>query len=166
MRISLLSLLMAIVVGMLCLTARAQDDAAVVAQIAARRELTQAKNNLRYFWQVDYPRQRRELDAAIEITELELENLECQLRQFRPFTRFSIGEPFPVTVRNLRICIADAELRLDNLRAERNALTRFHSTDFDALAAEVHAARMRVVAADADADSTAALPEPPGNSSR
>jgi hypothetical protein len=134
-------------ISVFCATeARAQEEASVQERVAARRNLTVAKNNLRYYWQVEYPRQRRDLDAAIELTEMELENLNIQLRQFRPFTQFSIGQPFPLTVRSLQMCIRATELRLDNLRVERNALIRFHSDEFNALAAQVYEARMQVLA--------------------
>jgi hypothetical protein len=44
------------------------------------------------------------------------------------------------------MCIKETELALDNLIADRNALIRFHSDDFNALAADVYEARMRVLA--------------------
>jgi hypothetical protein len=125
--------------------ASAQQDASLQMRIAARRELSVAKNNLRFYWQVDYPQQRRNIDAAIELTRMELKNLNTQLREFRPFTQFSIGQPFPLTVRSLQMCIKSTELRLDNLLAERNALVRFHSDEYDQFAYEVYEARQRVL---------------------
>ena len=45
---------------------------------------TDTKMDLRNYWQVEYPRQRRELDAAIEITEAEIQaNCEAQ-HELRP----------------------------------------------------------------------------------
>jgi hypothetical protein len=145
--------------------ASAREDASLRQRVAARRNLSIAKNNLRYYWQVEYPRQRRDLDMAVELTEMELKNLNTQLREFRPFTQFSIGQPFPLTVRSLQMCIKATELRLDNLRAERNALIRFHSDDFNALAAEVFAARMQVLALEPqEADAASAEEQlPPQN---
>jgi hypothetical protein len=140
--------------------AQAQEDASLLERIAARRNLSLAKDNLRYYWQVEYPQQRRNLDVALELAEMELENLRLRLRDFRPFTQFSIGQPFPLTVRNLQMCIKATELRIDNLRAERNALIRFRSGNFNALAAEVVEARLQVLALEPQNDGSDQLPAP------
>jgi hypothetical protein len=145
MRFSTVIVLVAIFAACIETTANAQEDASVQMRIAARRELSVAKNNLRFYWQVDYPQQRRNLDAAIELTRMELKNLTTQLREFRPFTQFSIGQPFPLTVRSLQMCIKATELRLENLLTERNALVRFHSDEYDQLAYDVYEARQRVL---------------------
>jgi hypothetical protein len=118
----------------------------------ARRVLERAKNDLRYYWQVDYPRKCRELDAAIEITRTELENNRLLLREYRPFDQFSIGRPFPITIADLKTCIRVGELRLNELLAEQNALIRFHGDDFRDLSAQVVAARLRVAELDAAAE--------------
>src|SRR5262249_12887079 len=112
---------------------RAQEQPSLQARLAARRELELAKIDLRNYWQIEYPRQKRELDAAIEMTQTELEANDEAQRELRPFTRFSLGEPFPLTIRQLQICQTAAELRLKNLQAERNALIRFHSDQFRVL---------------------------------
>jgi hypothetical protein len=83
--------------------ADAQQEASLHARLAVRRDLDHAKNNLRYYWQVEYPRQRRNLDGAIELTQMKLKNLNTQLRDLRPFTRFSIGQPFPITVQSANV---------------------------------------------------------------
>jgi hypothetical protein len=120
------------------------------ARLAARRELEIAKIELRNYWQVEYPRQKRELDAAIEMTELEIRANEEAQRELRPFTRFSLGEPFPLTIRELQICSRGTELRLKNLQAERNALVRFHYDDFRVLEMRVQEARLRVAELEAN----------------
>jgi hypothetical protein len=131
-------------------SARAQDAASLQERVAARYDLAQAKAELRDYWQIEYPRQKRELEAAIELTETELENNRGLLHEYRPFTQFTIGEPFPVTIRNLQFCIKECELRLDNLRAERNALVRFHDEKFRMLEMKVVAARLRVAKLEAN----------------
>ena len=113
-------------------------------RIAVRRDLEVAKMNLRYYWQVEYPRKCRELDAAIELTRREIDNNRVLLRRYWPVTQFTIDEPFPITVRSLQMCVRTGEFRLNELIAERNALIRFHSDQFNALAADVYAARVRV----------------------
>jgi hypothetical protein len=107
----------------LCSSPLFAQEPSLQERIAVRRDLAEAKMNLRYYWQVEYPRRCRELE---------------------PFTRFSIGEPFPITVRNLQMCIRTGELRLNDLLDERNALIRYHSDQFRVLAADVYMARARV----------------------
>jgi hypothetical protein len=142
-----------------CATAAlAQEQPNWQVRLAARHELELAKIDLRNYWQIDYPRQRRELDAAIEMTELEIQNNRTLMEEYRPFTQFSIGEPFPITIRNLQMCIRGAELRLRNLQAERTALIRFHGDQFRVLEMKVQEARMRV--ADLEANDTAAAQSP------
>jgi hypothetical protein len=134
------------------------QEAPLRERMAARRDLEIAKTDLRYYWQVEYPRKCRELDAAIACTRAELENNNSLLRDYRPFSGFSIGEPFPVTVRNLQLSIKVGELRLNDLLAERNAMIRFRSDDFRVLSAQVYEARQRVV----ELETPAAEPLPPG----
>jgi hypothetical protein len=129
---------------------QAEDQVSLQARMAAREELILAKLDLQNYWQVEYPRQRRELNMAIELTQAEIDGNREQQESLRPFTRFSIGEPFPLTVANLRVCGKAAEIRLSNLQAERNALVRFHSDDFRILEMRVQAARQRVAELEAN----------------
>jgi hypothetical protein len=116
---------------------------------------------LRHYWQVEYPRQQRHLNAAIELTEAEIRDYKERLRAYRPFDRFSTGQPFLVTLQELRMCLREAELRLRDLWAERNALVRFHSDEWRFLEMKVHEARLRVAALEADdAEHDAAVEEP------
>jgi len=123
----------------------AQQEVPIEERIAARMELTAAKSNLRYYWQVEYPRQLRMLDQAIEMTRTDIENNKRLLRQYRPFTRFSLGQPFPITISQLESCIQATEFRLNELIAERDALVRFRSDQFNQLAFQVTLARQRVL---------------------
>jgi hypothetical protein len=122
------------------------QEASLQSRMAARRDLEAAKNELYYYWQVEYPRQCREFDAEIECTRAEIDANRSLLREYKPFGGFSIGEPFPITVRNIQLCIRTGELRLNDLLAERNALVRFHGDQFRALSAQVYEARLRVLA--------------------
>jgi hypothetical protein len=139
-------------------SAHAQNEASLQARMAAREELILAKLDLQNYWQVEYPRQRRELNMAIELTQAEIDGNREQQEALRPFTRFSIGEPFPLTIANLRVCGKAAEIRLNNLQAERNTLIRFHSDDFRILEMRVQAARQRV--AELEANDQLAVPPP------
>ena len=109
-----------------------------------------AKLDLQNYWQVEYPRQRRELNLAIELAEAEIQGNEDQQYALRPYTRFSLGEPFPLTIANLRVCRKAAEIRLSNLHAERNTLIRFHGEQFRILEMRVQAARQRVAELEAN----------------
>jgi hypothetical protein len=124
----------------------AQEVSTEADRRAARRELELAKMDLRHYWQVEYPRQQRHLNAAIELSKAEIRDLELRLREYRPYTRFSTGDPFMVTIQNTRMCLREAELRLRDLWAERNALVRFHSDQWRELEMRVHEARLRVLA--------------------
>jgi hypothetical protein len=67
-----------------------------------------------------------------------------RLHEYSPFDRFSVGRPFSVTLQETRMCLRDAELRLRDLWAERNALIRFHSDEWRLLEMNVQEARVRV----------------------
>ena len=141
-------------------SAVAQNQPSLQARIAARQELAQAKIDLQNYWQIEYPRQRRELNLAIELTQAEIDGAKDQQEALRPFTRFTIGEPFPLTIANLRVCRKAAELRLNNLQAERNSLIRFHGDDFRILEMRAQAARQRVADLEAN-DEVAGAPANP-----
>jgi hypothetical protein len=125
-------------------SAFAQDQTSLQARIAARQELELARLDLQNYWQIEYPRQRREINLAIELTQAEIQGYQEQQEALRPFTRFTIGEPFPLTIANLRVCRKSAELRLNDLQAERIMLIRFQGDQFGILELRVRAARQRV----------------------
>jgi len=141
--------------------ASAQNQVSREARIAARQELELAKLDLQNYWQVEYPRQRRELNAAIELADEEIRGIEEQQNILRPFTRFTLDEPFPLTWAELRVCRRAADIRLNNLLAERNNLIRFHGDQFRILELRVQAARQHVAELEANdevANASATLP--------
>jgi hypothetical protein len=150
---SLFHLLVMVAAIVPSMNAHAQE-ASLQSKMAARRDLEAAKNDLLYYWQVEYPQQCREYDAAIECTRAEIDANRSLLREYKPFGGFSIGEPFPITVRNIQLCIRTGELRLNDLLAERNALMRFHGDQFRALSAQVYEARLRVLALESNDEGT------------
>lgn len=161
MRFSLHASVAALLAACLASHCHAQQEAPVEDRIAARMDLTAAKNNLRYYWQVEYPRQLRSLDQAIALTRTEIDSNKRLMRQYRPFTRFSIGQPFPITISRLEICIQASEYRLDDLIAERDALVRYRADHFNQLAFEVTLARQRVLALETPAsEGPQTLPSP------
>lgn len=129
-------------------------------RLSAENDFEQAKADLRNYWLVEYPRQLRELDAAIEMTQKEISSNTAMLREYRPFNRFSTGNPFPITQRNLELCARSTELRLDQLRTERNNLVRFHSDKIRALTTHMVQARDRLQAIDAAIAASATVAEP------
>jgi hypothetical protein len=108
-------------------TAAAADDPSAAARADLRCQLAEAKAAARYYWQVDYPQQQRDLNAAIELTEAEVKAYKLQLHEYEPFDRFSIGRPLYMPIQDMKICKLEAEYRLDRLRQQRNALIRFHT---------------------------------------
>jgi hypothetical protein len=134
-----------VAVGLFTPRAGADEPVYEVARWRARHELALAKTELRNYWQVEYPRQQRQLNAAIELTEAEIRDYEERLRDYQPFNRFSRGRPFLITIQDLRMCLREAELRLRDLWAERNALRRSHANEWRVLEHKVHEARLRVL---------------------
>jgi hypothetical protein len=124
----------------------AQVDANSAEMAAARRELAVAKIEANHYWQVEYPRRRRELNAEITFVDAELRAMKELLREYGPFSRFSTGQPLFLPIQDLKLCILDAELRLRALRDERINLVRFHSEEGQLLDLRVADARARLVA--------------------
>jgi hypothetical protein len=124
----------------------AEDEVSLsAARAEARCELAAAKAAARYYWQVDYPQRQSDLNAAIELTEMEVKAYKLQFRQYEPFNQFSIGGPLYMPIQQMNICMREAELRLDRLRQQRNALIRFHSDQGYLLDQRVAAARARLI---------------------
>jgi hypothetical protein len=144
MRFSSSLICLAIVVVCAPAAVHAQEASYLSAQMSARRELEIAKMELRDYWQVEYPRKQRHLNALIELTEAEIRDYKAQLRDWEPYNRFTYGSAFLITIQNTRWCLRDAELRLRDLWAERNALVRFHSDQWRLLEMRVFDARLRV----------------------
>ena len=122
----------------------AQENSYASEIAAARLELKWAKLEFRDYWQIEYARLRRHLDAQVRLTEEEVRLLKERLRMYRPFDRFSTGSAVQWSVQNLRMCLLDAELRLQDLWAERSNLIRLRTPEWRILEARVQDARFRV----------------------
>jgi hypothetical protein len=133
-----------IAIGSHSLSAFGQTGGLAAERTAIRRDLEVINLELRHFLQVEHPRQRRHLDAQIQLTEAEVRSLQNRLREYRPFARFSTGNPLNVTIQHTEICLLDAELRLADLRAERNNLIRFRSDQWRVLELQAFELRMRL----------------------
>jgi hypothetical protein len=144
------SLCLAIVAVCSSVTVRADEASYLSDRMSARRDLEIAQMELRSYWQVEYPRKQRHLNAAIGLTEAEIRDFKAQLRDWEPYNRFTYGSAFLITVQNTRWCLRDAELRLRDLWAERNALVRFHSDQWRLLEMRVFDARLRVAELEAE----------------
>jgi hypothetical protein len=131
----------------------ADQESYETARMNARRELELAKIEFRDYWQVIFPRIRRELDARIELTEAEIRIYRERLRLYQRFDRYSTSSALVLPLQDLRLCLREAELRRRNLWAERSNLIRFRTPEWRILELRVHDARLRVAAIEAQADS-------------
>jgi hypothetical protein len=142
-------------------TAQGQDAEYESARRAARLELQIALNEFRDYRQIVYPRIRRDLDARIALTELEVRTLRERWRMYDPFNRFSTGSAVTWALQDLRMCFLEAELRLRDLWAERSNLVRFRTPEWRALELRVHEARLEVAAIEAEAENAEDVEELP-----
>jgi hypothetical protein len=139
--------LLSLAIAVICsapMSVQGQESPYVQERAAARRELYLAKVDFRNYWQIEYPRIRRQLDAQIDLTEAEVRIYKERLRLFRPFDRFSTGSAVAWSLQDMRMCLMEAELRLRDLWAERNNLVRFHTPEWRELELRLHDARVRV----------------------
>jgi hypothetical protein len=121
------------------------DPALRAARIEARRQLQCAIMESDLYWQVEYPRQRRAINADIEMTERVIKANKALLREYYPFNRFETGSALYLPSQDLRLCIRGDELRLEDLRQDRNNLIRYHADRLILLEQNVQAARERLV---------------------
>ncbi len=146
MRFSPRTCCLAILIGIFTTpSAQADNGVCITAREAARRALVEAKIELRLYQRVEYPRERRRLDAEIKLTQAEVDIYRERQRDYRAYERASNGGAFKKPGQDVRLCLLEAELRLKNLQAERNALIRFHSDRARLLELKVYDARMLVI---------------------
>ncbi len=137
--------LFALVSIVFCSIAVAQTDSHPAELAAARRALAAAKIEARHYWQVDYQCERRELDAAIRVSDEEVRTMRRQLRSFGQFHPFAYGQQPAFAYRNARLCLAEAEAGRRLLIDQRNDLVRSHADQLALLELSVAEARARVV---------------------
>jgi hypothetical protein len=125
--------------------ALAQEAAGPAEIAAARRALAAAKIEARQYSQVEYQCQKRELDAAIRISDEEVRTMRRQLRSFGTFNAFAYGQQPAFGYRNARLFLAEAETRRRLLIAERNDLARSRNDQMALSNLNVAAARARLV---------------------
>ncbi len=144
------TLLLAIGVAALFVSFRPEialaQEAADPAEIAAaRRALAAAKIEARLYSQVEYQCQKRELDAAIRISDEEVRTMRRQLRAYGPFHAFAYGQQPNFEYRNARLFLVEAETRRRLLIAERNDLARSRTDQMALENLNVAAARARLI---------------------
>jgi hypothetical protein len=150
--------LLSLAIAMICsvpISVQAQESQYDQERASARRDLYLAKVDLRNYWQIEYPRIRRQLNAQIDLTEAEVRIYKERLRLFRPFDRFSTGSAVTWSLQDLRMCLMEAELRLRDLWAERNNLVRFRTAEWRELELRVHDARVLVAEIEAARENAA-----------
>jgi hypothetical protein len=133
-------------------TVHAQEESFEDARLNARHDLELAKIEFRDYWQVEYPRIQRDLDARIDLTQEEIRIHNERLRSYRPFDQFSTGSAVSWALQDLRMCLRESEWRLRDLWAERSNLMRFRTPEWRVLELRLHDARFRVAALEAQAD--------------
>lgn len=146
---SLLSRLAIVLISLVPHAVFAQSSSVEAECLAARQELRAAKLAFHDYWQIEYPRIRRQLEAQIRLTEAEIRTYKERIRLYRPFDRFSTGSAVTLPLQDLRMCLLDAELRLRDLWAERNSFIRFRTPEWRELENRLHAARLRVAECEA-----------------
>ncbi len=124
---SMLCGLLLAVAGSLPTFAQAELASPSAAWTAAQQGLEIATLEWRLYRQVEYPRELRRLLSKITLTEAEIKTYRLRLREYGPMNRFSLGKPLFVSLQNTRLHLLEAELRLQDLTAERLALRRFRS---------------------------------------
>ena len=139
------TLVFALVSIVFCSIAAAQTDSRPAELAAARRALAVAKIEARHYWQVEYQCERRELDAAIRVSDEEVRTMRRQLRSFGQFHPFAYGQQPAFAYRNARLCLAEAEAGRRLLIDQRNDLVRAHADHLALLELSVAEARARVV---------------------
>jgi hypothetical protein len=126
-------------------SALAQTAADPAEIAAARRALAAAKIEARLYSQIEYQCQKRELDAAIRVSDEEVRTMRRQLRAYGPFHPFAYGQLPNFEYRNARLCLAEAETRRRLLIDERNDLARNRGDQLALLNLNVAEARARLV---------------------
>ncbi|MEM6797989.1 MAG: hypothetical protein AAF589_00615 [Planctomycetota bacterium] len=117
------------------------------AAVDAHRELEIAALKLRLYELTEYPGQIRKLDSAIKLTRAEVEGWERLEREYRSLRKFDRGSALPLTIEQVRLDLLAAELRLDDLKAQRLAAQRAHQLKQRLLRLSVEQAAARVKAA-------------------
>lgn len=133
-----------VISGVFGLTTSVQAQPLDGDRLAARHALEIAKLELRLYRQVEYPREKRHLEATIQLTRAEVKMLRRRIRAYHPFDQFEIGKPLLVTLQNTKLALLAAELRLEDIQAELTALRRYHSDRCRLLELKVYEARARV----------------------
>lgn len=111
----------------------------------ARRELEIAKIQYRLYWQVDHKREVRELNAAIRLTEAEVDALKERVRHYKRIDEFRYQRPLLETLQKAELALLEAELRLKGLWEERNILRRSFGDRCRLMELQIAAARARVI---------------------
>jgi hypothetical protein len=111
----------------------------------ARRDLAVAKAEARHYWQVEYPQQLQDLNAALDLTDAEISAARAQWRQYELSDQSSVYQPVLLPLYGMQGCLLDAELRRDRLRQQRDDLIRFHSYNEYMLQQRVADIRARLV---------------------
>lgn len=93
---------------------------------SAYRSLERAALEQRYYRRVEHPNQVRTLKAEIKFSAARVDALRRINTSYRPFTRFSTGNPLTLTVERTRLDLLREEIYLRELREQLRLEYRFH----------------------------------------
>ena len=125
----------------------------------ARRELEIRELRLKLYVQSEYPLERQRLTSAIKLSAAAAHIHARELADFEKLQRFSVGEPFRVTVDEARYAELAARTREADLKEELRILDRNFRSRRRLLELEVEAARARLGPSAATVD--VRQPQPP-----
>lgn len=134
-----------VVVGVFVAASSAGAAESLEAAVAkTRRELESLKIQLRLYRQVEYPRQLRELDAAIRLTQAEIDVLEDRVRDYKRAKDTRSPGLRRESLEKAELSLLEAQLRLNNFVQERLAVRRSFSDCCRLAELEIAAVRARL----------------------
>lgn len=120
----------------------AESPEAMVAK--ARRELEVLKIQQRLFRKVEHPRQMRELDTAIRLTQAEVDALENRVRYYKRMADHRSNDTYWDSLQKAELALLEARLRRNNLMQERLAIRRSFSDRCRLLELKIAGVRARL----------------------
>ncbi len=118
--------------------------------IQAHREYQLAKLRRHEYRFATLPRERRQLDDHVRLTEAEIAVLRRRLRDYRPFLQVGQYSPVRTAAENHQLALVGAEQRLRQLKNEQIGLLRFTRQNNQLYQLDVLHAATRLALARAD----------------
>ena len=110
----------------------------------AYRTLEIAAIEQRLYRRVEHPARVRALKAEIQFAEARVDSLRRILAGYRPFTRFSTGNPLTITVERTKLDLLREELHVRNLRDHLRMENRYHRQRMQLYSLRIQASAARL----------------------